>query len=385
MKKQNILKVSLLVLMLTLATLYPAYTAAATTGVTGGTNGPLCNSGGYFTPSSVTVISGDTITFSVPSNDPYAGGVQINGFPQGSFVVPRGGSVTTQALTAGVSYQGTWPGSPSCIKGSGTLTVEAPSNSGGSSSGSSGSSSSGSSTPTSTPSSTSTPKTAKSTTAPSTSATQPTAVPETVVTDTITIAGKNVTPPEGQGLTIKQSQPMMLSGTTVPNGKITLTIHSNPTTATVQANSSGKWSYTVTGLSPGSHTIYAVVTDPATNQTSASSKLLAFTIAAAPVASVTHAAPTFTKKSSSSRMAVVLGVLGLFVLAAIALVILKMKTKHKASPTVTPPTSQPSANMLQPTTIETQVPLVTTVPQIPPTPTAPTENNQSDNHQNGAE
>jgi hypothetical protein len=110
--------------MLSVLTL-PLAAAAATHAVTGGTNGPLCNSGGYFTPSSITIASGDTITFSVPSNDPYSGGLQIHGFPEGNFTVLPGGSHTTTALIANVNYYGTWPSS-GCMKGSGSATVNAP-------------------------------------------------------------------------------------------------------------------------------------------------------------------------------------------------------------------------------------------------------------------
>lgn len=98
--------------------------AAATASITGGTYGADCDSGGYFTPSSTTVISGDTVTISVPVNDPYSGGMEVHGFPQGSFVVARGSSVTTSPLTSTVSYYGTWPTS-GCMKGSGTITVKA--------------------------------------------------------------------------------------------------------------------------------------------------------------------------------------------------------------------------------------------------------------------
>ena len=99
--------------------------SAANVSITGGTYGTACNSGGYFTPSSATINSGDTVTISVPVNDPYAGGLEIHGFPQGSFTVARGGSVTTGAITANVSYYGTWP-STGCTKGSGTIVATAP-------------------------------------------------------------------------------------------------------------------------------------------------------------------------------------------------------------------------------------------------------------------
>src|SRR5581483_558930 len=47
------------------------------------------------------------------------------GFPQGDFVVPRGGSVTTSPITATVSYYGTWP-STGCMKGTGAVTITVP-------------------------------------------------------------------------------------------------------------------------------------------------------------------------------------------------------------------------------------------------------------------
>src|SRR5579862_1591245 len=82
---------------------------AATTQITGGTYGPNCNSGGYFTPSSATVNTGDTVTISVPAGDPYPGGIEIHGFPEGNFTVLPGDSHTTTALSANVSYYRTWP------------------------------------------------------------------------------------------------------------------------------------------------------------------------------------------------------------------------------------------------------------------------------------
>ncbi len=101
-------------------------TYAANHGITGGTNGPNCNSGGYFTPSSLTVTSGDTVTISVPSNDPYAGGLEVHGFPEGNFTIARGDQHTTQPLTSNVSYYGTWP-STGCHKGNGIITISNPS------------------------------------------------------------------------------------------------------------------------------------------------------------------------------------------------------------------------------------------------------------------
>lgn len=105
--------------------LLPLAAKAANVQITGGSNGASCNSGGYFTPSAVSIGSGDTVTISVPSNDPYPAGIEVHGFPGGNFVVPQGGSHTTGAITGNVSFYATWPSS-GCMKGSGNVTVNAP-------------------------------------------------------------------------------------------------------------------------------------------------------------------------------------------------------------------------------------------------------------------
>ena len=102
----------------------PKTMASGNVAITGGTNGPSCDSGGYFKPSSVTISSGETVTFSVPSDDPYSGGLQVNGLAGGAIVVPRGGSMTTSPITSTVSFYGTWPSQTACRKGSGTITVQ---------------------------------------------------------------------------------------------------------------------------------------------------------------------------------------------------------------------------------------------------------------------
>lgn len=193
--------------------------SAATTNITGGTNGASCNSGGYFTPSSVTINSGDTVTISVPSNDPYAGGMEVLGFPQGNFDIARGGSFTTNPITANVSYHGTWPNDPACQKGSGTITVSAPvspppsspPSSGGSSGSTSGSSSGGTTKSTSATSST------KSTlNSPTTSSTQPTTTTPTPATTSTPTTAPIITP---------KSQP---TKTSQPNKVATVTMAKNP-------------------------------------------------------------------------------------------------------------------------------------------------------------
>lgn len=99
--------------------------AAASAQVSVGTNGTDCSAGGYVTPSSLPVNSGDTVTFSVPASDPDQAGIQITGFPQGTFTVAAGDSVTTDPVSADVSYSSTSV-TGGCAIGGGTVTVTAP-------------------------------------------------------------------------------------------------------------------------------------------------------------------------------------------------------------------------------------------------------------------
>jgi hypothetical protein len=114
---------------------------------------------------------------------------------------------------------------------------------------------------------------------------------------------------------IDQNKPLTLYGHTVANGLVTLTIHSIPKTVTTTADKDGNWSYTVSGLEPGSHTVQASVKDPATGQTSSPSQLLAFTVKAVPKA-VANTELALAKKSS--KLPLILGVIVLLVLAGIA-------------------------------------------------------------------
>lgn len=95
-------------------------------------------------------------------------------------------------------------------------------------------------------------------------------------------------------------KPLVLSGKTVANGVVNLTIHSAVRTATVTADANGNWTYTVTGLEAGQHHVDATVTDPATKQTSASVTLAAFTVAAKPVSNAVATVATSNTKHKSA-------------------------------------------------------------------------------------
>lgn len=104
-----------------------------------------------------------------------------------------------------------------------------------------------------------------------------------------------------------QSKPFVLSGSTVPNGLVTLTIHSTPKTVTTTADKDGRWSYTVAGLEVGDHYIEAAVTDPTTNKTSDTAKLISFTLTAARKSPVTQTAEV-PKRQSNTLL--ILGLVG---------------------------------------------------------------------------
>jgi hypothetical protein len=76
---------------------------------------------------------------------------------------------------------------------------------------------------------------------------------------TIDLSSSNITPI----LTTKNR--LILSGSTSPNAKITLTIHSNPIAQEVTANNKGEWTYTldpqILKLPIGEHTITAIATN----------------------------------------------------------------------------------------------------------------------------
>jgi len=91
----------------------------------------------------------------------------------------------------------------------------------------------------------------------------------------------------------------------VPNGVVTLTIHSTPRTVIATADKNGNWSYTVTGLEAGNHTVQASVKDPTTGLSSPTTQILAFSIKARPVAAI-NSSKTATKKASKAPLLITL-------------------------------------------------------------------------------
>jgi len=114
--------------------------------------------------------------------------------------------------------------------------------------------------------------------APTTSPTPP-AAPPTVTA--VTVNGETAPTQDAKPLSLPDNKAVTLSGQTIAGGTVTLYIFSEPRTATVKADATGKWSYAISGLKAGSHHVEYTVTDPATNTTSTRTQLLAFTLTAA--------------------------------------------------------------------------------------------------------
>jgi hypothetical protein len=254
MKKITVSVVALLILV---SSVVPYKHAHATThNVTGGSNGPSCGGGGYFTPSATTINAGDTITFSVPSNDPYSAGLEIHNFPGGNFTILPGASHTTPALLVSVSYSATWPSS-GCQKGFGSVTVQTP-------------------PPASAPPPAPTPPPPTASTTSPAPTPPPNKPPDTLKIDRATVDGDKVD--TSKNISIDVSKSITLSGYTVANGAVNLTIHSVVRNEIARANASGFWSFTISSLEPGNHTVDATVTDLTSHLTSTSTTLLKFAV-----------------------------------------------------------------------------------------------------------
>ena len=124
-----------------------------------------------------------------------------------------------------------------------------------------------------------TPQPKPSTSTPPAATPAPVAAPETPKVATLEVAGKEVK--ASDPIVLDHDKPLVLSGTTIPNGVVKLYIFSTPREATVTADASGKWTYTVKGLETGSHHVEAEVTDPATQKTSSRATVATFKIRAA--------------------------------------------------------------------------------------------------------
>lgn len=106
---------------------------------------------------------------------------------------------------------------------------------------------------------------------------QPTQNQEKPQNGTVVMSDQEGAPQEDT--TFESGEPVVLKGKTVPNGKITLYIFSEPRTAQVEANGEGDWTYTIEGLEPGDHRVEMEVTNPTTNKTSDRQQIATFAVA----------------------------------------------------------------------------------------------------------
>lgn len=173
---------------------------------------------------------------------------------------------------------------------------------------------------------TTTTKTTSKTTTPANTTNENTSTStDKVEVTSIEAAGKSV--PVGTTFDIGTNDTLNITGKTVAKGEITLTIHSEPKTTKVTADASGKWTYSVAWLEPGSHYIEAAVTNPATKQTSATTKLLSFNVKGAN-------GETSTKAKKSNNTIFIIG--GALVLLFAGIAGFMFLRKKKNVPTDTP-------------------------------------------------
>lgn len=179
--------------------------------------------------------------------------------------------------------------------------------------------------------------------APKPKAAAPKPAPEPVVEKpaaptvaTIVVDDKEIKAGEEVSLTV--SQPLLLAGKTVPNGKVAVWVFSEPKLFETTADKDGNWSVTVAGLPEGSHHAEVEVTNPANNQKSERAKLLDFKVVADKKPEPAIAATTTTRPQSKTGLWVGI-ILGVLVLAAGVTAFLWWKRKQKAkNQTPTSPT-----------------------------------------------
>jgi hypothetical protein len=178
------------------------------------------------------------------------------------------------------------------------------------------------------------------TTTPTPAASTPTSTPAPPVAPTSGLALNSQPVSAATTPSFESGKSITLSGVTVPKGTITLYIFSTPRTATITADTSGKWTYQVADLEPGLHHVEAEVTDPATKLTSPRAQLAAFTVKSA-------ATTTSAKKNPAWIWVVAAGVLLLLMVAGgIVMWLRHRRAARQASLALDPNSSQPAQKPL---------------------------------------
>lgn len=154
----------------------------------------------------------------------------------------------------------------------------------------------------------------------------PTPTPPAIPTlSTLTADGTQVK--TDHAVSLEQGKPLVLSGKTIANGKITLYVFSDPKQFTTTADKDGNWSIMVKDLPTGNHHAEVEVTDPATNQTSARAKLLEFSVVATK-ASTKNVRPRPAQAPNTTGVWIGLGAGALAVLAGGAAGFIIYKRRH---------------------------------------------------------
>ncbi|MGB3023342.1 MAG: Ig-like domain-containing protein [Candidatus Saccharimonadales bacterium] len=130
---------------------------------------------------------------------------------------------------------------------------------------------------------------------------------------------------------VLEGKPLVLGGKTFANGKVELTIHSAPRTATVTADANGVWTYTVNDLEAGDHRLEAKVTDPATGKTSELVQLASFSVMGLPITDAAKVPAASTQPVATSKP--LLAVLSIACIVAAALIggLAWFRSKKKAA------------------------------------------------------
>jgi hypothetical protein len=142
-------------------------------------------------------------------------------------------------------------------------------------------------------------------------------------------------------VSVDVSQPITISGYTIASGVVNLTIHSLVRNEIARANDNGFWTFTITNLEKGDHTVDATVTNPITHQTSPSATLLKFKITgdSSVTAGVNTSAVSIAPPKKSNLNIGLLVVPAVFLLAVAVGVIIWLRKKH-ANKSKNPPPPQ---------------------------------------------
>lgn len=151
------------------------------------------------------------------------------------------------------------------------------------------------------------------------------------------VAVNRTSPTSTKPLAYALGEKITFSGKTTPNAKVHLYIHSNPREAEVTADTTGNWSYSISDLEAGDHSVYTVATDTATGLSSEKQLLANFSVAKAQDTSTAPQGASGTSKSKGAPAwllpVIVGGVVVLTLTAGAGYFIYRNVAKRKAQKT----------------------------------------------------